>query len=475
MTRKTQLQSVLPQNTGPGLKGHAATSALTTRRNIATNAGLIEIQIQYRPVGDLGLDPRNPRQHSQRQVDQIADSIREFGFITPVVIDDTARVVVGHARVLAAKKLDMPLIPVVEIKHLSKAQLKAFRIADNKLGQNAHWDERLLGESLLELKELDRDFDLSITGLTLPEIDLAIQNLSEPVVEDIDDASSETGVQVCQLGDVWELGGHRVHCGDATSETAFHSLMIDTRADVVFIDPPYNVRIDGHASGKGRVRHREFAQGSGELSREEFIRFLTDSCTQLKNYSKSGAIHFACMDWKHLDDLLTAGRDVYTELKNIVAWVKSTAGMGSLYRSQHELICVFKSGTGRHINNIELGKNGRHRTNVWDYDSASTQARKGNNVLELHPTVKPVQLVMDALLDCSNRGDIVLDSFLGSGTTLLAAERTGRVCRGIEVDPLYVDTAIRRWQNLTGRDAVRVSDGKLFRDVEAEKAQADEH
>jgi DNA modification methylase len=179
------------------------------------------------------------------------------------------------------------------------------------------------------------------------------------------------------------------------------------------------------------------------------------------------------MDWKHLDELLSVGREVYAELKNIAAWVKSTAGMGSLYRSQHELICVFKSGTGRHINNIELGKNGRHRTNVWEYDSAGTQARKGNNVLELHPTVKPVQLVMDALLDCSNRGDTVLDSFLGSGTTLLAAERTERVCRGIELDPLYVDTAIRRWQNLTGRDAVRVSDGKLFRDLEAEKEGTD--
>ena len=387
----------------------------------------------------------------------------------------TPSVVIGHGRVLAAKKLGMPRIPVVEIRHLSPAQLKAFRIADNRLGQNAHWDERLLGESLLELKELDRDFDLSITGFSLPEIDLAIQKLSEPVVEDIDDAGSETGVQVCQLGDIWELGGHHVYCGDATSEAAFESLMTDNRADVVFVDPPYNVRIDGHASGNGKVRHREFAQGSGELSREEFIRFLTGSCTLLKNYSKSGAIHFVCMDWKHLDDLLTAGRDVYTELKNIIAWVKSTAGMGSLYRSQHEMICVFKSGTGRHINNIELGKNGRNRTNVWEYDSAGTQARKGNNVLELHPTVKPVQLVMDALLDCSNRGDIVLDSFLGSGTTLLAAERTGRVCRGIELDPLYVDTAIRRWQNLTGRDAVRVSDGKLFRDIEAEKEQADEH
>jgi DNA modification methylase len=434
--------------------------------NAATNAGLIEVQIEYRAVTELILDSRNPRQHPQRQVNQLADSIREFGFVMPVVVDERGQVIIGHGRVLAARKLKMARIPVVEIRHLSKAQLKALRIADNKLGQNAHWDERLLGESLLELKELDRDFDLSITGFSLPEIDLAIQKLSEPVVEDIDDASSETGIQVCQLGDVWELGGHRVHCGDATSEAAFERLMTDNRADIVFVDPPYNVRIDGYASPGGKVRHREFAQGSGELSREEFIRFLTDSCINLKNYSKSGAIHFVCMDWKHLDELLAAGREVYAELKNIVAWVKSTAGMGSLYRSQHELICVFKSGTGRHINNIELGKNGRHRTNVWEYDSASTQARKGNNVLELHPTVKPVQLVMDALLDCSNRGDIVLDSFLGSGTTLLAAERTGRVCRGIELDPPYVDTAIRRWQNLTGRDAVRVSDGKLFRDAE---------
>jgi DNA modification methylase len=443
--------------------------------NAATNAGLIEVQIEYRAVTELILDSRNPRQHPQRQVNQLADSIREFGFVMPVVVDERGQVIIGHGRVLAARKLKMARIPVVEIRHLSKAQLKALRIADNKLGQNAHWDERLLGESLLELKELDRDFDLSITGFSLPEIDLAIQKLSEPVVEDIDDASSETGIQVCQLGDVWELGGHRVHCGDATSEAAFERLMTDNRADIVFVDPPYNVRIDGYASPGGKVRHREFAQGSGELSREEFIRFLTDSCINLKNYSKSGAIHFVCMDWKHLDELLAAGREVYAELKNIVAWVKSTAGMGSLYRSQHELICVFKSGTGRHINNIELGKNGRHRTNVWEYDSASTQARKGNNVLELHPTVKPVQLVMDALLDCSNHGDIVLDSFLGSGTTLLAAERTGRVCRGIELDPPYVDTAIRRWQNLTGRDAVRVSDGKLFRDIEAEKEEADEH
>jgi DNA modification methylase len=388
------------------------------------------------------------------------------------VVDEQNRVVIGHGRILAAKRLGMLKIPVIEIRHLSLAQLKAFRVADNKLAQNAHWDERLLGETLLELKELNPDFDLSITGFSLPEIDIAIQKLSQVSIEDEDSSSSLTGVSVCEVGDTWQLGNHRLYCGDAKSASSFEELMEGERGDVVIIDPPYNVPIGGHVSGKGKVRHREFAQCVGELSREEFIRFLTESCGLLSKHSKDGAIHFVFMDWVHLDELLVAGREVYSELKNIAVWVKSSAGMGSLYRSQHEMVCVYKSGTARHINNVELGKNGRNRTNVWQYDSASTQARKGNNVLELHPTVKPMQLVMDALLDCSNRGDLVIDSFLGSGTTLLAAERTGRFCRGIELDPLYVDTAIRRWQNLTGQDAVRTSDGRSFGDIAAEKDSA---
>jgi DNA modification methylase len=446
-----------------------------SRARRATNAGLIEIQIEHRAVGDLALDPRNPRQHSQRQINQIADSIREFGFVMPVVIDDTGQVVIGHGRVLAAKKLAMPRIPVVEIRHLSKAQMKALRIADNRLAQHAHWDERLLGESFLEIKELDLEFDLSVTGFSLPEIDLTLQELHEAETEKTqDDADAITGVPVCEAGDVWELDGHRLHCGDATSEAAFDILMKEHLADVVFVDPPYNVKVDGHVSGKGKMRHREFAQGSGELTKDEFTRFLTNSCALLAKHSVDGAINYVCMDWRHADELQAAGRDVYSELKNIAVWVKDNPGMGSLYRSQHEFVFVFKSGTGRHTNNIELGKNGRNRTNIWRYDSASTQARKGNNLLALHPTAKPVELVMDALLDCSHRGQIVLDSFLGSGTTLLAAERTGRICRGIELDPLYIDTAIRRWQNLTGRDAVRTSDGKRFREIEAEAEQNDE-
>lgn len=442
----------------------------------ATNAGLVDVRIEYRAVADLILDKRNPRQHPQKQINQLADSIREFGFLMPVVADCQDQVVVGHGRVLAAKKLRMPHIPVIQIRHLSPGQLKAFRIADNRLAQHSHWDERLLGEDFLQLRELKVDFDLSVIGFSLPEIDLSVQKLQESQRVAIDDdvADAATGISVCEVGQTWQLGDHRLHCGDATSEGAFALLMENEHADVVFVDPPYNVPVQGHVSGKGKVRHREFAQGVGELNRDEFIQFLVKNCSLLAKHSRDGAIHYVCMDWRHADELLAAGREVYSELKNIAVWVKSNAGMGSLYRSQYELIFVFKSGTGRHTNNVELGKNGRNRTNVWKYDSAGAQARKGNNLLALHPTAKPIQLVMDALLDCSRRGDVVLDCFLGSGTTLLAAEQTGRICRGMELDPLYIDTAIRRWQNLTGGDAIRASDGKLFQEIEAEKENENE-
>ena len=458
------------------MKGHCVTrqnppakQAAGTVPNRSTNVGLIEVNVQYRDLEELILDPRNPRQHSQKQIGQIADSIREFGFIAPVVIDDRGHVIIGHGRVLAAKKLRMAKVPAIELHHLSPAQLKALKIADNKLALNAHWDERLLGENFLEIKELDLEFDLKLTGFALPEIDLAIEDSKS-----INDASTEeadeptTGVPVCRRGDLWSCGDHRVFCGDATEDVSFQILMDGKLADLVFVDPPYNVSIRGDLSDNGKIKHREFAQGSGELSREEFTAFLVAACSLLQKHSANGSIHFVCMDWRHAKELLAAGNQIYTELKNINVWVKSNAGMGSLYRSQHELIFVFKNGTARHTNNIELGKYGRHRTNVWTYDSANTLARKGDNLLALHPTAKPVHMVMDAMFDCSNRGDIVLNSFLGSGTTLLAAERTGRVCRAIELDPLYVDTAIRRWQNLTGREARRVSDGKTFPEIEAE-------
>ena len=392
----------------------------------------------------------------------------------PIVTDDRGQVVIGHGRLLAAQQLGVLRIPVVEIRHLSKAQLKAFRIADNRLAQHAHWDKRLLGEGLLELKDLNPDFDLSITGFSLPEIDLAIQKLSEPPVEDVADATAVTGVAVCQTGDIWELGGHRVLCGDARSASAFENLMQEQRADVAIVDPPSSVSSSGHVSDNANAGGRAFAQDVGEFNREQLTRFFIESCGLLSKFSRNGAIHFVFMDWAHLDALLLAGREVYAALMTVVVWVKRAAGTGSLYRSQHELICVFKSGTGRHTNNIARGKNKRNRTNVWRDDRAGTKAREGKSLLELSSTLRPLRLIMDALCDCSNDGDIVVDSFLGDGTTLLAAERAGRICRGIERDPLCVDTTIRRWQTLTGRDAVRVLDGKLFRAIEVEKEECGE-
>jgi DNA modification methylase len=287
------------------------------------------------------------------------------------------------------------------------------------------------------------------------------------------DATAMRAVPVCRPGDTWALGDHRIHCGDASSESAFENVMRAVLADVVFVDPPYAVLRNGQVSGTGQRRGGACEDVDG-FGRHDLTRTLTECCGRLSKFSKDGAIHFVVADAAHLDDLLVAGRAVYAGLETVAVWIKSAADRGSLYRSQHELIGVFKSGTGGPTNNISRSKRGRGRTNLWHYKSASTRAHEGDNVLELRPTDKPVQLVMDALCDCSKRGDIVLDSFLGHGTTLLAAERTGRICRGIERDALAVDTAIRRWQKSTGQDAVRLPDGMLFCAIESETEQDDE-
>jgi DNA modification methylase len=241
------------------------------------------------------------------------------------------------------------------------------------------------------------------------------------------------------------------------------------RANLVFTDPPYNVRIDNNVCGKGSIHHAEFIMASGEMSPAEHIAFLTTTLRLLSRFSNGGSVHFICMDWRHIAELLAAGNQVYSELLNLCVWVKNNGGMGSLYRSQHELIFVFKNGRGRHVNNVMLGKYGRNRSNVWQYEGANTFSRQGDegNLLALHPTCKPVNLVADAILDCSARGDIILDCFFGSGTTLIAAERVGRICHGMELDPRYVDVAIRRWQKHTGDHAIHADSGKSFDELTA--------
>lgn len=422
-------------------------------------------QIAHRPVASLRPDPRNPRLHTTRQIKQIAASIRAFGFVVPILISSDGIVVSGHGRLEAARLLGHLEVPTLELANLSRQQLRAFAIADNRLTEVARWDDAMLGEIFAELSSIDLDFSLEVTGFTMGEIDLRIEGLQpfdaqetsavDPADEPQDEAAQSA---VCLPGDLWELGPHRVLCGNSLEAAAFASLLGERRGDMVFIDPPYNVPIDGHVIVKrsAGAPHREFAMAAGEMTSAQFTEFLGSVFALLASNTNPGSLHYVCMDWRHLRETLEAGALAYDDLKNICVWAKDKGGMGSLYRSQHEMVLVFKHGTASHRNNVELGRYGRNRTNVWSYPGANSAARhtEEGNLLAVHPTVKPIALVADAILDCTARGDLVLDCFLGSGTTLLAAERVGRIFSGLELDPRYVDTAIRRWQRITGQSAV---------------------
>jgi DNA modification methylase len=435
------------------------------------------LEIVNRPIDALTLDPKNPRQHSRRQVRQIARSIKAFGFNVPVLVDASLKVIAGHGRLLACRELCWREVPTICLDHLNEAQKRAFMVADNRLTETSIWDDKLLAEQLKELSLLDLDFSLEATGFEIAEIDLRIESLTSgsgaenDPADIIPPASNEPAIT--RAGDFWLLGGHRVVCGNALDPLTYPVLLQSDQAAVVFTDPPSNVPITGHASGLGSVRHRDFAMACGEMDKTQFTQFLTAACSLAALNCQDGAIHFICMDWRHLEELLAAGGRVYSELKNVCVWVKHNAGMGSFYRSRHELVFVFKHGHRRHRNNTELGRFGRHRTNVWHYNGANSFGRGTDegNLLDLHPTVKPVAMVADAILDCSARGEIVLDPFLGSGTTVIAAERTGRRCCGIEIDPIYVDTIIRRWQAFTGDDARHATTGQTFLELEAERGE----
>ena len=430
------------------------------------------LAIEYMAIADLTPDPKNPRVHSKKQVRQIAESIRVFGFNVPVLIDSQSQIVAGHGRVQAGKSLGITEVPTIRLEHLTEAQINAFMIADNRLTEIAAWDNRLLGEQLKLLSELELDFSLDVTGFEMGEIDLLIEGLTPAGQhkEDVADRvpAAPPGNPVSRVGDLWLLGRNRVFCGDALKPESYTKLMENRLASSVFTDPPYDLPIGGNVSGHGAVQHKEFLMAAGEMDSAEFTEFLGQACGLLARHSVPGSIHFICMDWRHTGELVAAGNGVYGQLKNLCVWVKDYGGMGSLYRSQHELIFVFKNGDADHQNNVHLGQFGRNRTNVWKYPGVNSFARSTDegNLLAIHPTIKPVQLVADAVLDCSARGDIVLDCFLGSGTTVIAAERTGRVCDGIEIDPLYVDTIIRRWQAFTGDCAVNIELGQTFTELE---------
>jgi DNA modification methylase len=431
------------------------------------------LKVIYLPTTSLKPHPQNPRVHSDKQVHQIAQSIETFGFNVPILVDDRQNVVAGHGRLLAAQKLGWKTVPVIELSHLSESQYKAFLIADNRLTENSSWDEQLLGEQLKVLSELELDFDLEVIGFETAEIDVLIDGLETISAPDPDDRLPPLeSSAVTVSGDLWQLGKHRVLCGDSLVSENYERLMNGAKADLVITDPPYNVVVDGHASGLGKVHHREFAMASGEMSAGEFTEFLGKAMALSMLVSQPGSLAYYFMDWRHMRQILAAGLVVSGEPKNLCVWAKNNGGMGSFYRSAHELIFLFKNGEASHRNNVQLGKFGRYRTNVWNYPSANTFSRSGpeGDLLALHPTPKPVALIADAIKDSTRRGALILDPFLGSGTAVIAAERAGRVCYGLELDPIYVDAVIRRWQRRTEREAIHVESGESFGVREVRKA-----
>ena len=428
-------------------------------------------QITYLAIDQLKPNPDNARTHSPAQLRKLARSFRAHGFITPIVVDPKNVVVAGHGRLEAAQHLGLTEIPAICVNHLSPEQLRAFALADNRLHDDSGWNDRLLAVELKQLSDLGLNFDIESTGFELAEIDVRIEGLEIKSQEsDAADCLPDKvpAEPTSRHGDLWILGEHRLLCGNTLDAVAFEHLMNGELAAATITDPPFNVRVDGFVSGLGQETHREFAMASGEMTSEEFEDFLTKTTKQIARHSKGGALVYMFMDWRHLSEALSACTHSFSEYRNLCVWVKHMAGMGSFYRSQHELVLVFKNGRGRHRNNVELGRHGRNRSNIWNYPFANRFGRNAGedfHLLKLHPTVKPVAMLAHAMMDCTARGELVLDPFLGSGSTLIAAQKVGRQCYGIEIDPHYVDLIVKRWQSFTGASAVHEKSGLSFDDL----------
>jgi ParB-like chromosome segregation protein Spo0J len=429
-------------------------------------------RIEWVAIETVHPNPKNARTHSRNQRRRIAASIRKFGFINPVIVDENRMVLAGHGRLEAARQEGLTHIPIICLDYLTPAEKRTYLIADNRIAEQAGWDRQMLAIELGELADLlpAEGLDISLTGFEVAEIDLLMADMAASVNEAADVVPPSPTKAVTQPGDLWRLGKHRLLCGDAQQRNQLARLMNGTSAAAVFCDPPYNLRVST-IGGRGRFRHPEFAFGSGEMPPEQFQKFLSKILANSIDVSADNAIHFVCMDWRHVADLISVARKLYGAMLNLVVWNKSNAGQGSFYRSQHELIGVFRVGDGPHKNNVELGRFGRNRSNVWTYAGVNMFGRGRMEALAVHPTVKPTALVADALLDCTARGDAVLDQCSGSGTIFLAADKVGRVAYGLEIEPRYVDVAILRWQQLTKLEATLEGDGRSFEEIKLVRAK----
>ena len=420
--------------------------------------------IEYVDPKTIKPDGKNARKHSKKQIKALTRSMKKFGFNVSILIDQNGNVIAGHARLEAALVLGMDSVPVIRIEHLTPAEVREFMIADNKIGDMSSFDLDLVCENFEMIHDLDPIVDLTYTGFAAHEIDnIIMSNAStNEVEEDIPAEINDEGSPVSQLGDLWTLGQHRVLCASSLEAESYDQVLGDEQAEICVTDPPYNVAIKGNVSGLGEKVHDEFQMASGEMSRKQFVDFLREFMMRVHERCHPGALVYAYMDWRHIHDLIGVGEDVFGELKQLCVWAKDNAGMGAFYRSSHELVCVFKKSGAEHINNFGLGQFGRYRTNVWEYAGMNSTSPTSRQLLKLHPTVKPVAMLADILLDASKPNGIVLDPFGGSGSTLIAAEHTNRRARLIELEPKYVDVIIQRWQAFTGKDAVLASTGETY-------------
>lgn len=417
-----------------------------------------DLAAQKIPIAELKSPQRETRAVEPDQLERIMRSIQSFGIVVPILIDRDNRIVAGNTIVAAATLLGVEEIWVVRVDHLDEVECRLLHTTLNRLGETGDWNIAELRLELLELE--DAGLDLAVTGFSIPELDIILQDDDE--LEEDAEVFEVSDHAVSEIGDLWQLGDHRLICGDARDEAVYQTLMAGDKAAAVFEDSPYNIAIPGTVSGLGKVKHDNFVMGCGEMSDTEFREFLAAFLARCRDHVAPGAVLFACIDWRQHHLLRLAGADAGLTHINTAIWYKESGGMGALYRSAHELIVILCNGKMPATNNVELGRHGRDRTNVWTYPGANKPGSSAAEALHLHATPKPVELVEDALLDVTERGDIVLDPFIGSGTTIIAAERSGRKARGIELDPTFVDVTIRRWQALTGRSALYVETGQSF-------------
>jgi DNA modification methylase len=430
------------------------------------------LPLGYEPLDTLQPNPRDPRTYNRADRRRVTASVRRFG-PPPLVVTPDRVMLSGNVWLEASKAADYDEAPVLVADHLSPAEADAFMLANVRLVERGAWDQRLLGEILHDLSVGELALELDLTGFEPAEVDLAIEGLDgEPEGPDPADDLPRSGPAVTRAGDLWRLGEHVILCADALQPESYARLMPGVSAAAIVTDPPYNVRIAGNVSGLGKIKHGDFVMAAGEMTEAEFTDFLVLGLGLAAEHGADPSLAYVFMDWRHIHELTIAGRRAFDRLVNVCVWSKTNPGMGAFYRSAHELVFVFQKGRGSHTNNIQLGRFGRSRTNVWSYPGVAGFGRHGEegDLLALHPTVKPVAMLADIMLDATVRGDVVLDPFAGSGSTIIAAEKVGRRARSLELHPPYVDVAVRRWQRWSGEAAVLDGDGRRFDEVEAARA-----